>query len=213
MSSKAHCSSLWTNLESCPLPLMLFTNGSQLRLTNWDSTHKGWQQCQWEKKQNPWITSRSQPKTDTLSFLLTLHWPEPSLREMRAYAPSWWILWKASRKRTVEIYLSFLWASYVLATKFWVRKYEKMWNTTSCLCWSRTYLSMHASWECDGARDTGGVAVLSTLPWHVSSILCTLKCQPYPGMLQVSYAYLQSFKTSLQSFAFPLQSFRTSISV
>lgn len=123
---------------------------------------------------------------------------------MRAYAPSWWILWKAGRKRTVEIYLSFLWASYILATKYWLREYEKMWYTTSCPCWSRTYLSMHASWERGGARDTGGVAVLSTLPWLVTSILCIVKCQPYPGMLQVSYAYLQSF-------AFQLQSLRTTL--
>ena len=26
--------------------------------------------------------------------------------------------------------------------------------------------------------------------WHVTSILCILTWQPYPGMLQVSYAYL-----------------------
>lgn len=170
MSSKAHCSSLWTNLESCPLPLMLFTNGypTETQLTKDGSSASGRRNKILESPQD------LSPKLTHLSFLLTLHWPEPSLREMRAYAPSRWILWKASRKRTVEIYLSFLWASYVLATKFWVRKYEKMWYTTSCLCWSRTYLSMHASWECDGARDTGGVAVLSTLPWHVSSILCIL---------------------------------------
>lgn len=42
--------------------------------------------------------------------------------------------------------------------------------------------------------------------WHVTSILCILTCQLYPGMLQVSYAYLQSF-------AFQLQSLRTNISV
>lgn len=136
------------------------------------------------------MTSRSQPKTDTLSFLLTLHWPEPSFSKMRACAPSWWILWKASRKRTVEIYLSFSWALYILVTKFWLKEYEKMWYTTSCPCWSRTYLSLHASWEHGGARDTGGVAVgsilplacykypmhtyMSTLPWHATSIVCIL---------------------------------------
>lgn len=42
--------------------------------------------------------------------------------------------------------------------------------------------------------------------WHVTSILCILTCQPYPGMLQVLYAYLQSF-------AFQLQCLRTNISV